>query len=147
MSLTFGLLLLAASLLAQGFFSGSEMAMVSSNREKLSAEAANGRASARLALELLDRQERLVGTCLIGTNLCLVTSGTLVAYLLRSRGYDATALATLALTPLALTFGEALLTASNWERVFEMVAYSICSAGQFSGFVHAVDPFFGSKLV
>jgi len=108
MSLTFGLLLLAASLLAQGFFSGSEMAMVSSNREKLSAEAANGRASARLALELLDRQERLVGTCLIGTNLCLVTSGTLVAYLLRSRGYDATALATLALTPLALTFGEAL---------------------------------------
>ena len=31
MSLTFGLLLLAASLLAQGFFSGSEIALVSAN--------------------------------------------------------------------------------------------------------------------
>ena len=108
MSLTVGLLLLAASLLAQGFFSGSEMALVSSNRDKLIAEAENGRGSARIALDLLDREEQLLGTCLIGANLCLVTSGTLVAYLLQSRGYDATALATLVLTPLVLTFGEAV---------------------------------------
>lgn len=108
LTLPLGILLIAGCLLAQGFFSGSEMALVSANRDKLRALAETGNVGAGHALALLDREERLLGTCLIGTNTCLVTAGTLVAALVAAQGLRPEVWATALLTPIALTFGEAV---------------------------------------
>ena len=108
MSLVTGLVLLAFCILMQGFFSGSEMAMVSANRAKLEQSANDGSSGAALAIQLLDSPDQLLGTCLIGTNLCLVSSGTIVALILRGQGYPQEWMVTIVLTPIVLMFGEAL---------------------------------------
>jgi len=102
-------MLIVVCLLAQGFFSGSEMALVSSNRALLKAKAGEGSAGAALALEMLEgREERLLATCLIGTNLFLIAGTTMTALLLVQRGHHQEWLVTLLYVPLALIFGEAV---------------------------------------
>ena len=49
-------------LLLEGFFSGSEIAMVSANRLHLKERADAGSRGATIALEMLDRPEFLLGT-------------------------------------------------------------------------------------
>jgi len=102
-------MLIAVCLLAQGFFSGSEMALVSSNRALLKAKAGEGSAGAALALEMLEgREERLLATCLIGTNLFLIAGTTVTALLLVQSGRHQEWLVTLLYVPLGLIFGEAV---------------------------------------
>ena len=74
MTLSAGLPLLALAIVAQGFFSGSEMAIVSANRAVMKARASEGHRGAILALSMLEQEERVFGTCLLGTNVSLVTS-------------------------------------------------------------------------
>ncbi len=102
-------LLIALCLLAQGFFSGTEMALVSSNRALLKAKAGEGSAGAALALEMLEgREERLLATCLIGTNLFLIAGTTLTALLLVQLGTHQEWVVTMLYVPLGLIFGEAV---------------------------------------
>ena len=108
LTLPLGIVLLAGCLVAQGFFSGSEMALVAANRDKLRASAEEGSVGAQVALDLLAEEDQMLGTCLIGTNTCLVTAGTLVTTLVATQGLSPEVWATVILTPLALTFGEAL---------------------------------------
>lgn len=94
-------------LLFQGFFSGSEIGIVSADRLAMKARADKGDRGARMVLEYLERPERLLGTCLLGTNLCVVTSATILTHLLdRWVGGNATLATTLVLTPLVLLFAE-----------------------------------------
>ncbi len=97
---------MALALLIEAFFSGSEMAMVSANRLRLDADANEGHRGARLARELLQREDLLISTCLLGTNLATITGTTLMALLMARLGAPA-GLALLYL-PLTVTFGEAL---------------------------------------
>ncbi|MFK7927934.1 MAG: hemolysin family protein [Myxococcota bacterium] len=97
-----------ACLAFQAFFSGSEMAMVSADRLKLQAKAESGQGGAALTLQLLAREDRLLGTCLIGTNLALVAGTTLVATLLQWWSIEVAFAAALVYTPFALIFGETL---------------------------------------
>jgi CBS domain containing-hemolysin-like protein len=102
-------LVIVLCLLAQGFFSGSEMALVSSNRALLKAQASEGSTGAALALDMLEgREERLLATCLIGTNVCLIAGTTLTGVLLVRNGHAEEWLVTLLYVPLSLVFGEAL---------------------------------------
>jgi putative hemolysin len=94
-------------LLFEGFFSGSEMAMVSANRLDLRARADAGHQGATLVLQLMERPERVLGTCLIGTNLCVVSAATIATALAASQGSSEPALlASLLLTPLVLILAE-----------------------------------------
>ena len=95
-------------ILCQGFFSGSEMALGSANQAKLEAASNAGNVGARRALDLLREDQKLLGTCLIGTNLCLVSGTTLMTYVLVTQGFSGQWLATALFAPLALTFGEAV---------------------------------------
>jgi CBS domain containing-hemolysin-like protein len=95
-------------LAGQAFFSGSEMAMVSADRMALRTKADGGDSGAELSLQLLAREDRLLGTCLIGTNLTLVTGTTLIAVLLGWWHIELGLGAALIYTPVALIFGEAL---------------------------------------
>jgi putative hemolysin len=103
-----GVPLLAVALVAQGFFSGSEMAMVSANRAKLKVEADNGSRGAQLALQMLAHEEQVFGTCLLGTNIALFSGTSIVAAMLLSVGHEEEWLVALCYVPLGLFFGEAL---------------------------------------
>jgi len=94
------------ALCTEAFFSGSEMAMVSASRLRLETEAGEGRAGAARAMHLLEREDRLISTCLIGTNLATISGTTLVAIVVTRLG-GAPAW-TLLYVPLAILLGEAL---------------------------------------
>ena len=107
-ALAIAIALLALCVGLQAFFSGSELALVSANRARLQADADGGSQGAGLALDLLSQEDRLLGTCLIGTNLCLVSATTLLAWTVRRVGLPEALWVPLILVPIALTFGEAL---------------------------------------
>lgn len=104
-----GILSVLVCLACQGFFSGSEMALVSANRARLQARADEGNHGARLAVDMIRHNEdRLLGTCLIGTNICLVTGTVLFRQTLLAGGISDELVVTLAFVPFALLLGEAL---------------------------------------
>lgn len=98
--------LIALCLAFEGFFSGSEMALVQANRLSLQAKADDGDPGAKLAMELLQDEHRLFATCLIGTNLSVVTWSTLATGLLLRFGLEAWG--AILLVPLGLVVGEAV---------------------------------------
>jgi len=106
-------LCVACCLAAEGFFSGSETALISADRAQLRAAARRGDPRAALAQRLLGRAEELLSTTLVGTNLAVVTA-TSLATLVVSQAlgwwgiparYESTA-TTLVMSPLILVFGE-----------------------------------------
>ena len=92
----------------KAFFSGSETALVSADRNVLGYRARQGSRGARVALALLRNPERILATTLIGTNLAtvaLTTLGTLM--IVRWLGDDMGEIwAVLILTPVLLVLGE-----------------------------------------
>lgn len=110
-------IIIALCLASQSFFSGAEMALVSSNRARLRAKAEEGHSGAALALHMLEHEEeRLLGTCLIGTNLSLIAGTTTAGLLLfsvasqlgRPELGDEEWLLTAMYVPMVLVLGEAL---------------------------------------
>jgi len=83
------------------------MAMVASSKIELRNRADAGHQGASLVLTLMEQPERVLGTCLIGTNLCVVTAATLATALAASQGLSEPALlSSLLLTPLVLILAE-----------------------------------------
>ncbi|TNE91223.1 MAG: HlyC/CorC family transporter [Deltaproteobacteria bacterium] len=107
-SLPVGIAIVLACLGLQAFFSGSEMALVSADSLKLSARAKEGNRGAELALSMLEAETRLLGTCLIGTNLSLITGTTVASLVILARPGAQPWLPTAIMVPMLLVFGEAL---------------------------------------
>ncbi|MCO4743794.1 MAG: HlyC/CorC family transporter [Proteobacteria bacterium] len=103
-----GIAIVLSCLALQAFFSGSEMALVSADELKLTARAKDGDRGAQLALSLLEAETSLLGTCLIGTNLCLITGTTVASLVMLSSGDVRAWVPTAVMVPLLLVFGEAL---------------------------------------
>jgi len=76
------ILLILLCVVLQGFFSGSELALVSADKMRIRAEQDSGSRSARLLGRFLEDPERILTTTLIGTNLCVVSATTLFAALI-----------------------------------------------------------------
>ncbi|MBT8148235.1 MAG: DUF21 domain-containing protein, partial [Gammaproteobacteria bacterium] len=99
--------LMLALLLAQGFFSGSEIALVSCDKLKLRSRAERGDKRAALVLKLFEKPETILATTLIGTNISTVSLTVLgTATMLELAGSGGEVYAVLLLTPLMLIFGE-----------------------------------------
>jgi Mg2+/Co2+ transporter CorB len=99
--------LLVVLLLLSAFFSGSETALMSLNRYRLRHQARAGHRGARMAENLLQRPDRLIGLILLGNNLANFSAASLVAIIaLKMGGEPAVAVATLALTLIVLIFSE-----------------------------------------
>jgi CBS domain containing-hemolysin-like protein len=99
-----GMLLLLA---LQGFFSGSEIALVNADKVKLRHLARKGNRGAQLVLDQFERPERLLATTLVGTNIATVSLATLgTVSFIRLLGSGADVLAFLVITPVMLIFGE-----------------------------------------
>lgn len=94
-------------LLLQGFFSGSEIALVNADKFKLRHLAAHGHKGAQRVLRMFQHPEVLLGTTLVGTNVSLVSLTTLGTLLMINwLGPYGDLLAFLVYTPLFLIFGE-----------------------------------------
>ncbi len=100
-------LIMAICLIAEGFFSGSEIGVVSADRMKLRHEAAKGSRGARLALAMLGKPEWLLSTTLVGTNIAVVTNTTMAtALMIQLFGASYSWLAVVLVAPLIWVFGE-----------------------------------------
>jgi putative hemolysin len=94
-------------LLIEGFFSGSEIALLSADKLTLKQEAKNGKKGASLALELANHPERVFSTTLLFTSLCIITSSALIElYLLSIQSTFPNLFAILITSPLIVIFGE-----------------------------------------
>jgi hypothetical protein len=75
--LAIGIILLCV--LGEAFFSGSEIALVSVDRLQIRHAAKKGHRASRNLQDVLKNPEWILGTTLLGTNICTVTSTTLAA--------------------------------------------------------------------
>ena len=102
------LIVIGLCVLAAGFFSGSETAIISADQARLHAAALEGDRRASLAEQLLDRVEGIIGATLVGTNLAIATSTSLATVLVAKHvppKWESLA-TTLIMTPLILVIGE-----------------------------------------
>jgi len=100
--------LILACLALEGFFSGSETAIISADRTSLRARARRGDPRAAIAQELLEHSERLLSTTLVGTNLAVVVGTSLATWVASQYvGPEWESVVTTAvMSPLILVFGE-----------------------------------------
>lgn len=107
MEVFFIILAMVVLLLLEGFFSGSEIALVHADKIRLHARAAQGHKGARLVLKMFERPDVLLTTTLVGTNISIVTLTTLGTLLMiRLFGEHGDLYAMLIYTPVFLTLGE-----------------------------------------
>ncbi|MBK8116012.1 MAG: HlyC/CorC family transporter [Candidatus Accumulibacter sp.] len=119
--------LMVLCLIAEGFFSGSELGVVSADRMKLRHDAAKGSRGARLALEMLEkRPEWLLSTTLVGTNIAVVTNSTIATALMISLfGEAGSWLAVILVAPLIWVFGEIVPKSVFQQRADTITPYVI----------------------
>lgn len=82
MSDLFLLLSIAACVVLEGLFSGGEIALISADIHRIRQRSEAGSKSAAIALRLLDNPEWFLATCLMGTDLCVITGTALATSLL-----------------------------------------------------------------
>ena len=103
------LFLIVCCIVLEGFFSGSEMAIVSVSKIKLRHMARAGSRRALMIQKLFSDPSRLLSVTLIGTNLCTVTAAALVtSIMVRYVGNRGDIFAVIILFPLTLFLGEVL---------------------------------------
>jgi CBS domain containing-hemolysin-like protein len=107
MDLLTAIILMLLFLLLKGFFSGSEIALVSSDKIKLRHKAKQGDRGAGLALKFFQTPDVLLSTTLVGTNISTVVLTTIGALLMIGQfGERGELYAFLVLTPILLVLGE-----------------------------------------
>ncbi len=126
------------------FFSGSETGLTAASRARINHLAQQGQRRALLVSRLLDRQERLIGTVLLGNNLVNILASSLATSVLITVFGDAGVVyATLAMTLLVLVFAEVLpktYAINNPDRTALAVAPLISVAvAVLAPVVHAVQ--------
>jgi len=113
---------IVALLLIKGFFSGSEIALVNSDKVKLTARANQGHRGAREVLKLFKTPDLLLGTTLVGTNIATVSLTTLVTVLFVNLfGVHGDLYAFLIFTPILLILGE-IVPKSIFQQKSDVVA-------------------------
>jgi CBS domain containing-hemolysin-like protein len=94
-------------LMLKGFFSGSEIAMVNSDKLKLRHQAKLGNNGAKLVLNLFRTPDVILGTTLVGTNIATVTISTVGALIFIDLfGASGDLLSVIVFTPFLLILGE-----------------------------------------
>jgi CBS domain containing-hemolysin-like protein len=129
------LLLILFFLLLKGFFSGSEIAMVNSDKLKLRHQAKIGNRGAKLLLRLFKTPDVILGTTLVGTNIATVTIstlGTLVCIDLFGKTGDL--ISVIVLTPILLIFGE-VVPKSVFQQEADNLATRLIYVLRFFSFV------------
>jgi putative hemolysin len=115
-------LILLVCTVGSAFFSGLETGLLAADQLTLYLKKEKGIVYARAADFLLLRPERLLGTTLIGTNICVVTAAIVVASTLRESGFETMAwLGSLALSLFLLVLAE-IIPKSFFRRRADTIA-------------------------
>src|SRR6266536_3141115 len=122
---------LALLLVASGFFSIAETAMMAANRHRLRHRAHRGQRGARQALALLAQIDKLLGVILLGNTLVAAAAATLTAVITKrlfGEGELALALGTVAITFAILVFSEIspkVVGAAHADRIAPVVSFAL----------------------
>nr|VFK55213.1 MAG: Hemolysin, contains CBS domains [Candidatus Kentron sp. TUN]VFK57592.1 MAG: Hemolysin, contains CBS domains [Candidatus Kentron sp. TUN]VFK61521.1 MAG: Hemolysin, contains CBS domains [Candidatus Kentron sp. TUN] len=109
-------------LLMKGFFSGTEIALVSSDKLKLHHQAKQGHKGAKLVLRLFETPDVLLGTTLVGTNISTIALTTIAAILMIEHfGALGDLYAVLIFSPLFLILGE-IVPKSIYQQKSDVIA-------------------------
>ena len=125
MELLLQLVVIVIFLVLKGFFSGSELAMVNSDKIHLRHQARLGDPGAKLVLNLFRTPDVMLGTTLVGTNIATVTittMGTLIFVHLFGEIGDLVSV--LVFTPFLLIFGE-IVPKSIFQQKADTIATKI----------------------
>jgi putative hemolysin len=126
------------SIVLQGFFAASEISFISSSTLKLRHRQNKGDRQAKKVYELLLNPEKFLATTLVGTNLSVVLSSSLLTFFLISLGVkNSNVWITFAFTPFVVVFAE--LIPKNIGRMFKEV-FSCKVVGIFSFFEKLFSP-------
>ncbi len=122
-----GLIIILLCVLCEGFFSGSEIALISVDKIKLRHMAEEGSQGAKQAQDMLHHPERFLGTTLVGTNISVVLGSVLMTRVLTEIPWFAERnielYVVLILTPIGLVFGEIVP-----KSIFQQYANAIVPA-------------------
>ncbi|MCF7995012.1 MAG: hemolysin family protein [Chromatiaceae bacterium] len=125
------LVMILLFLLLKAFFSGSEIAIVNSDKLKLRHQAKQGDRSAKLLLKMFRSPDVILGTTLVGTNLATVTISTLGALIcIEMFGGAGDLISVLILTPFLLIFGE-VVPKSAFQQKADVLARFVAPVLQF----------------
>jgi CBS domain containing-hemolysin-like protein len=127
------LLLIVLFLLLKGFFSGSEIAMVNSDKLKLRHQAKLGDKGSGLVLNLFKTPDVILGTTLVGTNIATVTISTLGALIFIDLfGASGDIFSVVVMTPLLLIIGEVVPKSIFQQKADDIVNKLIYALRFFS---------------
>jgi CBS domain containing-hemolysin-like protein len=119
------ILIVALCLIAEGFFSGSEIGIISANKIRIRHRAEAGSRSALLLEKFLSVPERMLSTTLIGTNLCTVTGAAILSgYMISSYGTAGEIYALLIFWPLTLILGE-IFPKTVYQQFSDSISFKI----------------------
>ena len=102
-------------LLIEGFFSGSEIALLSADKLALKKQARTGHRGAKAALDLSAHPERIFSTTLVATSLCVVGISALVSLYFLQHSPHGELLAIAITSPLVVLLGE-LIPKTVYQR-------------------------------
>ena len=107
MDLLFYIIIFLILLLSEAFFSGSEIALIAANPQKIRRSSSVSPARIKMTLDLLKDRKRILATTLCGTNLSVVINSILItSFLLSQFSERGEVYAVIMLSPLLLIFGE-----------------------------------------
>ena len=105
--ISLNIIIIFLCILIQGFFSGSEMMLISSNKLKLRRKAAKGSRGASLALDMINNPRWFLATTSTGTNMFVIIASVVAAVLFESFfGKHGEILTVVIISPFLLMFGE-----------------------------------------
>jgi CBS domain containing-hemolysin-like protein len=120
------ILLIVIFLILKGFFSGSEIAMVNSDKLKLKHQAKMGDRGAKLVLRLFKTPDVILGTTLVGTNVATVIISTLGALIFIDLfGASGDLISVIVMTPILLILGEVVPKSVFQQKADTLVSYLI----------------------
>ncbi len=127
--MTTSLVLTAAAvlilLLVSAFFSGSETALTAVSKARIVALKSGGNAKAKIASDIIDDQEKFIGSILLGNNMVNILASSLTTTLFVGMGPSGVVYATVIMTALVVIFAEVLpktYAIKNSEKAALMVA-------------------------
>ena len=129
------ILLIVIFLILKGFFSGSEIAMVNSDKLKLKHQAKMGNRGAKLVLKLFKTPDVILGTTLVGTNVATVIISTLGALIFIDLfGASGDLISVIIMTPVLLILGE-VVPKSVFQQKADMLVSSLIYVLRFFSYL------------
>ncbi|MBU4185973.1 MAG: hemolysin family protein [Proteobacteria bacterium] len=105
--ISINIIIIVLCILIQGFFSGSEMVLISSNKLRLRRKVAKGYRGAKLALDMINNQRWYLATTSTGTNMFVIIASVVAAALFEGFFENHGEILTIVIiSPFLLMFGE-----------------------------------------